>query len=234
MTKQIKAEGIRKIIAERMSDSWHTSPRVVYTLSVDMSNALSLIEQINQDNQDPAFKVTMNHLLMKLCADAMKEYEYVNSSFENDTITIHDQINIGLAVAIENGLIVPNVKDIGNKDLRTIAKDTNDAVDRTRKNRITMDDITGGTFTITNLGMLGIESFSPIINQPEVAILGVNKITPTPVVVDGEIAIRPMMNLNFVADHRVIDGAYAAKFISSVKGMLEDVSAEDNRTIRAV
>lgn len=223
MEKQIKVEGIRKIIAERMSESWHTSPRVVYSLSVDMTNALRYIEMINKDNEDPAFKVTMNHLLIKLCADAMQEYEYVNSSFEDDMITIHEQINIGLAVAIENGLIVPNVKDVGNKDLKTVAKDTNDAVGRTRKNRITMDDITGGTFTITNLGMLGIENFSPIINQPEVAILGVNKITPTPVVIDGEIQIRPMMNLNFVADHRVIDGAYAAKYISRVKELLETV-----------
>jgi len=201
MEKQIKAEGIRKIIAERMSESWHTSPRVVYSLSVDMTNALRYIEMINMDNEDPAFKVTMNHLLIKLCADAMQEYEYVNSSFEDDMITIHEQINIGLAVAIENGLIVPNVKDVGNKDLLTVAKDTNDAVGRTRKNRITMDDITGGTFTITNLGMLGIENFSPIINQPEVAILGVNKIIPKTVVVDGEIVIRPMLKRNLVADH---------------------------------
>lgn len=221
MEKHIQAEGIRKIIAERMSESWHISPRVVYTLSVDMSKPLEYIEMLNKSNEDKTFKVTMNHLLMKLCAEAMKEYEYVNSSFEEDTITIHDVINIGLAVAVENGLIVPNVKDIGNKDIKTVAKDTNDAVGRTRANKITMDDITGGTFTITNLGMLGIENFSPIINQPEVAILGVNKIIKTPVCIDHQIVIRPIMNLNFVADHRVIDGAYAAKYISRVKELLE-------------
>ncbi len=225
MDKQIKATGIRKIIAERMSESWHVSPRVVYTLSVDMSKALEFIETLNKDSEDKALKVSMNHILMKLCAEAMKEYEYVNSSFEGDTITIHDQINIGLAVAVDNGLIVPNIKDVGNKDINEIAKETNDAVSRTRKNRITMDDITGGTFTITNLGMMGIESFSPIINQPEVAILGVNKIVNTPVCLDGEIVVRPMMNLNFVADHRVIDGAYAAKYISRVKELLETIEA---------
>ncbi len=221
MDKQIKAEGIRKIIAERMSESWHVSPRVVYTLSVDMSNALALVETLNKDNEDKTLKVSINHILMKLCADAMKEYEYVNSSYEKDTISIHDQINIGLAVALDNGLIVPNIKDVGSKDLKTIAKEMNDAVNRTRKNRITMEDITGGTFTITNLGMMGIESFSPIINQPEVAILGVNKIINTPIYIDGAITVRPMMNLNFVADHRVIDGAYAAKYISRVKELLE-------------
>ena len=122
---------------------------------------------------------------------------------------------------MKNGLIVPNIKDVGNKDFKTIAREANDAVSRTRANRIRMDDVTGGTFTITNLGMMGIESFSPIINQPEVAILGVNKIINTPVCVNGEIVVRPMMNLNFVADHRVIDGAYAAKYISRVKELLE-------------
>lgn len=220
MGKQIKVTGMRKIIAERMSESWHVSPRVVYTLSVDMSNALVFIKGLNESNKDEAHKVTINHVLMKLCAEAIKEYEYVNSSFEGETITIHDQINIGLAVAVDNGLIVPNVKDVGNKDIRTIAKEANDIVNRARSNRLTMDDITGGTFTITNLGMMGIESFSPIINQPEVAILGVNKIIKTPVVIGENTVVRPMMNLNFVADHRVIDGAYAAKYINRVKELL--------------
>lgn len=225
MEKQIKVQGIRKIIASRMSESWHESPRVVYTLSVDMSNSLSLVKKLNEGNEDKALKVTLNHVLMKACADAIKEYEYLNSSFEGDMITIHEQINIGLAVAVNNGLIVPNIKDVGNKDIKTIAKETNEAVSRTRKNRISMDDITGGTFTITNLGMMGIESFSPIINQPEVAILGVNKITDTPVCVDSEIVVRPMMNLNLVADHRVIDGAYAAKYLSRVKELMETMEA---------
>lgn len=221
MERQIKAVGIRKIIAERMTESWHVSPRVVYTLSVDMSKALAIIESLNSEIEEKGLKISVNHILMKLCADAMREYELVNSSFEDDTITIHDQINIGLAVAVDNGLVVPNIKNVDNKDLDTVAKETNDAVGRARKNRITMDDITGGTFTVTNLGMMGIESFSPIINQPEVAILGVNKIIDTPVCLDGEIVARPMMNLNFVADHRVIDGAYAAKYISRVKELLE-------------
>ena len=119
--------------------------------------------------------------------------------------------------------MVPNIKDVGNKDIMTIAKETNSAVMRTRINKITMDDITGGTFTITNLGMMGIESFSPIINQPEVAILGVNRIKQEPVYIDGEFVPKPMMNLNFVADHRVIDGAYAAQYISMVKERLEQL-----------
>ena len=128
-----------------MSESWHVSPRVVYTLSVDMSNAMAFIEKINENTEDKTLKVTMNHVLMKLCAEAMREYEYVNASYDDDMITVHDEINIGLAVAVENGLIVPNIKDVGNKDFKTIAREANDAVSRTRANRIRMDDVTGGT-----------------------------------------------------------------------------------------
>ncbi len=223
MGKTEKVTGMRKIIAARMSESWHTSPRVVYTLSVDMTNAQNYIKQLNEGNADKAKKVTANHVLMKACADAMAEYEYVNSSFTENGIEIHDQINIGLAVAVDKGLIVPSAKDVGNKDIREIAEETNSLVEKARTNKLNMDEISGGTFTITNLGMMGIENFSPIINQPEVAILGVNKIIDTPAVCEGQIVIKPKMNLNFVADHRVIDGAYAAKYISKVKEILESL-----------
>lgn len=223
MGKTEKVTGMRKIIAARMSESWHTSPRVVYTLSVDMTNAQNYIKQLNEGNADKAKKVTANHVLMKACADAMAEYEYVNSSFTENGIEIHDQINIGLAVAVDKGLIVPSAKDVGNKDIREIAEETNSLVEKARTNKLNMDEISGSTFTITNLGMMGIENFSPIINQPEVAILGINKIIDTPVVCGGQIVIKPKMNLNFVADHRVIDGAYAAKYISKVKEILESL-----------
>ncbi|MGI6093895.1 MAG: dihydrolipoamide acetyltransferase family protein [Lachnospiraceae bacterium] len=224
MEKKIKAAGMRKIIAQRMSDSWNTAPRVAYTLSVDMTHTLDLLKMLNEGNTDKAKKVTLNHILMKVCAQAITEYELLNSSFEEDEITIHDKINIGLAVALEDGLMVPNVKDVAGKDIHTVAAETNDVVSRTKANRITMDDITGGTFTITNLGMMGIESFSPIINLPEAAILGVTKMQETPVVIDGEITIRPMMKMNLVADHRMIDGAYAAKFFSRVKELMETIT----------
>lgn len=223
MEKKMKVSGMRKIIAERMSASWNISPRVGYTVSVDMSNTLDLLKQLNMDNTDKTRKITINHVLMKICAQAIVKYELFNASFQNEEIIIHDQVNIGLAVALEGGVIVPNIKDVGNKDIRAIAVETNDVVLRTQKNKITMDDITGGTFTITNLGMMGIESFSPIINQPEVAILGVTAIKDTPVVVDGEIVARPIMNLNLVADHRVIDGAYAARFLKDVKEAMQSV-----------
>ena len=225
MSNQIKLTTMRKVIAQRMSESWNTAPRVVYTLSVDMTNPKKFVKKMNEGLEDKALKVTFNHLLMKVCAEAMKEYEYINSSFlaDKESIEIHDQVNIGLAVALDDGLIVPNTKDVGNKDYKAIAKDCNELVAKAKSNKLTMDDITGGTFTISNLGMMGIENFSPIINLPEAAILGVNKITETPVVEDGEIVTKPLMNLNLVADHRIIDGAYAAKYLSRVKELLESI-----------
>lgn len=223
MEKKIKVSGMRKIIAERMSESWKIAPRVAYTVSVDMSHTLDVLKQLNSGNADKTKKITINHVLMKVCAQAIAQYELFNASFQDKEIILHGQVNIGLAVALEEGLMVPTIKDVGSKDIRTIAIETNDAVSRTLQNKITMDDITGGTFTITNLGMLGIESFSPIINLPEVAILGVTAMKDTPVVIDGEITIRPIMNLNLVADHRVIDGAYAAKFLHDVKELMLSV-----------
>lgn len=223
MDREEKAIGIRKIIAERMTESWHTSPRVVYTLSVDMTNALAFKDRVIEENPDLGYKYTVTHLLTKVCADAMKDYPYINASFADDIITIHEDINIGIAVATENGLIVPNVKQIQEKDYLSVGKEADKVVRKAHRNRLTMDDITGGTFTITNLGMMGIETFSPIINQPELAILGVNKIIKTPVCVDDEIVVRPIMKLDLVADHRVIDGAYAAGYLSKVKELLETI-----------
>lgn len=221
MEKTTEVTGMRKIIAERMSESWHVAPRVCYDLSVDMTHTKELLKELNQGLTEKSRKVTVNHILMKACAQAMHEFEWINSSFQDNEIIVHDSINIGLAVALEDGLIVPNVKDVFSKALRQVAVETNDAVARAKSGRLTMDDITGGTFTITNLGMMGIESFSPIINQPEAAILGVNKIIDTPVVCDGKIVVKPMMKLDLVADHRTIDGAYAAKFLSRMKEVLE-------------
>lgn len=223
MGKEIKVAGIRKIVAERMSESWHISPRVVYSLSVDMTSTLAYLKTINEGNEERTLKVNVNHVLIKACAEAMKDFEYVNASFADNVITVHDHANIGLAVAAKKGLVVPNIKNAEEKDIKEIAKEMNDLVNRTRVGKVEMDEITGGTFTITNLGMMGIENFSPIINQPEVAILGVDNMVETPVASNGQIVIRPKMNLNFVADHRVIDGAYAAQYIGKVKELLETI-----------
>lgn len=234
MTIKIEAKGIRKIIAERMLESWHISPRVSYSVSVDTTNLKRYREELNSNFIKDGNHVTINHILIMACSEMLKEFSYANSSFDGKTITVHDDINIGLAVSIDNGLMVPNIKNVQEKTLDEIVLETNRIIKGAQNMKLNYDDITGGTFTISNLGMFGIESFSPIINQPELAILGVNAIIDKPVALNGEVVIRPMMTLDLVADHRVIDGVYAAKMLASIKTLLEEPDRMNHKLKRAV
>lgn len=171
---------------------------------------------------EQGIKLTYNHILMKVVSTALTEYPDVNSSFADNMLTRHRHVNMGLAVAKGDGLIVPNVKRCEEKSLAEVAKETEALIEATRSGKISMEDMTGGTFTISSLGPYGITSFSPIINQPELAILGVCDIVDTPVVRDGQIVIRPMMNLSLTADHRVIDGVMASKFLKRICELLEN------------
>ncbi|NLG03544.1 MAG: 2-oxo acid dehydrogenase subunit E2 [Clostridia bacterium] len=222
MGKQIKVKGMRKVIAERMSESWHVSPRVVYTASVNMQAAIDFKDKLKVKYAERGVKITINHVFIKIAGQVLHEYPEMNASFEDNAIILHDDINVGLAVDVEDGLIVPNIKNVQNLNYPCIAKKTDELIEKARNMAVELDDIEGGTFTITNLGMLGVESFSPIINQPELAILGINKVIKKPVCIDDEIVIRPMMNLNLVADHRVIDGAKAARVLGRFKELLEN------------
>ncbi|MGI6485286.1 MAG: 2-oxo acid dehydrogenase subunit E2 [Tepidanaerobacteraceae bacterium] len=152
----------------------------------------------------------------------LKEYPIINSSFDETQIIIKREINIGFAVALDNGLIVPVIKDADKKGLGTIAQETEKLTERAKQGKLMPDDYSGGTFTTTNLGMYDIESFKAIINQPESAILAVGKIIKKPVVIDEQITIRPMMNLTLSCDHRSIDGVEGAKFLKGLKQVLED------------
>lgn len=225
MSKRIELSTMRKMIAKGMTESWENIPRGSISMHVDMTKVKEFIRKINEGIEDKSMKVTFNHVVMKVCAEAIKEYDHMNSSFyaEEGVMEIHEDINIGLAVSVDDGLVVPNIKDVGNKDYRTIAKESNDQVARVRANKLTMDDITGATFTVTNLGMMGVEYFEPIINLPEIAILGLNKIIDTPVVENGEIVIKPLMNMDIAVDHRAVDGAYTAGFACRIKELLETI-----------
>lgn len=220
MAEVIPVSGIRKIIAERMLESWHTSPVVLYAASADTTNMTAFREKVHaQINK----KISVNVVFAKACAVALKEFKYVNASFVDNSIILHDNINVGFAVAVDNGVMVPNVKDCDKKSLEEIADELERLFKSTRTNKINYDDIMNGTFTITNMGTVkDIEFHMPIINQPELAILGVYAPVDTPVVVNKEIVIRPMMKLCLVADHRVIDGAMAGQFLSRIKQLLEN------------
>jgi len=166
-------------------------------------------------------RVSYTDIIVKAAARAIEDKPIVNSSLQGDQIIIHDQINIGVATAIEGGLVVPVVKDVRNKTLPQVSKEIKELVGRARAGQASGDDFRGGTFTVTNLGAYGVDSFNPIITPGQSAILGVCRIIEKPAVVNGQIVPRSMMNLCLTFDHRVMDGAPAAEYLARLKEILE-------------
>jgi pyruvate dehydrogenase E2 component (dihydrolipoamide acetyltransferase) len=207
---------MRKVIARRMLESVQTSPAVSFNIKVDTTD----MKQLRDDLKD-VYKVSYTDILVKIVSKVLLEYPLLNSSVSENEIITRNYVNMGVAVALPAGLIVPVVKYSNVKGLKDISKEIKDLGERARTNALSPDELQGGTFTISNLGMFGIESFTPIINQPEVAILGVNAIIQEPVAVNGEVLIKPMMNLSLTADHRVVDGAVAAEFLAKLKENIE-------------
>jgi len=220
--QSIPLKGMRKTIAKRMSESWSTSPRVTYTRPVDVTCLKDFRSRLKAEFEKRGLKLTFNHIIMKVCAQALLEFPHINGSLVDDTLILHPHAHIGLAIGMDSGLLVPNVKNCDLKSLSQIAEETEKLIAEAKAGRTNMDDLVGGTFTLSNLGAYGITSFSPIINQPELAILGIDAMVDTPVVIGGEITIRPMMNLSLTADHRIIDGALAAQFLQRIGEYLEN------------
>jgi pyruvate dehydrogenase E2 component (dihydrolipoamide acetyltransferase) len=209
--------GMRKIISDRMSRSWQTTPHVHHTVEVDMSAALSLKDKL----AGMGTKLSLTELIVKCTAQALTEYPMVNNAFVDGALVINQAINIGVAVALENGLIVPVVRDADKKTLGQLRTEIADLAAKAREGRLLPDEYSGGTFTVSNLGMYGVDHFTPIINPPESGIFGVCRTVERPVVVAGAIVIRPMMNLCLGYNHRVVDGALAGKFTARVRELLE-------------
>ncbi|MGI1690941.1 dihydrolipoamide acetyltransferase family protein [Thermoanaerobacter uzonensis] len=217
--ERMPMDNIRKTISQRMKKSWSEIPHVTEDIKVDVTELVNLRENLNHISDN---KFTYTDLIAKACVIAIKKNPVVNWSVEDEYIIKNSAINLGIAVALDNGLIVPVVKEADKKSLLELSKNINELSERARSNKITPDEIIGSTFTITNLGMYEIDSFTPIINLPESAILGVNKIYKEPVVLDNNIVIRYIMKLSLSFDHRLIDGATAAKFLLDLKKTLEN------------
>lgn len=214
----VPMNGMRKAIARNMQNSHMTSPTVTFNLSVDMTELRRCREQLKANG----VKVSYTDFIVKFVAKALREFPQLNCSVSENRIIYKRYVNMGVAVSLENGLVVPNIPDADKKSLTEISDELKELAAKAREGKLPLERLQGGTFTVTNLGMYGIESFSPIINQPEVAILGVNTIEEKPVVRGGELVIRPMLNLSLTADHRVVDGAFAAQFLQRVKAQMEN------------
>ena len=215
--------GPRKIIADRMAYSAFTAPHITLSLWVDMSEAARLRTRLLEPlRAKTGQRLSFTAILARAVATVLPRHPYLNASLHGEEILLWDDVHLGVATSVEDYLIVPVIREAQAKNLEEIVAVLGDLVERARARRLAPAEMTGSTFTISNLGMFGIESFTAIVNPPESAILAVGRIVDRPVGVEGEIVLRPMMNLTICADHRVVDGAGAARFLAELKATLEN------------
>ena len=223
VVERIPLKGVRAIIADRMGESVHTTARVTLVSEVDATEFVEARERLKAQVADKwGFAPGYNDLLAKIVASALRQFPYMNARLASDAIELLGHVNLGMAVDTERGLLVPVIRDVDQKSLYQFGAEFRDMADRARSGRSLPDDLIGGTLTITNLGMFDIDAFTPVINLPEAAILGVGRIMPKVVPVGSEIGVRQMMTLSLVFDHRLVDGAPAARFLQYIKQVVEE------------
>jgi len=221
---EILLTSMRRAIARRLTQSMQTAPHFYRTSVIDTGKLAVLRQQINEyAAKDPSpVKVSFNDLIVKAVARALLRVPQVNVSFAEDRILQKKQVHIGVAVALEQGLIVPVVRHADQRGILETARETQRLAEAACTGKLRPEELSGGTFTVSNLGMFDVESFTAIINPPESAILAIGTITPTPAVVDGQVVVRDRMKITLSSDHRAIDGAIAARFLQEVKRLLEE------------
>jgi len=211
---------MRRVIATRLAESIGPIPTFYLTVEIEMDNTLALRKQINSSVSEDQ-KISVNDIIVKAAAMALVKHPFANSSYQDKTIRFYQQADIGVAVAIEDGLITPVIRGANVKGFLEIAAEIKNLAAKARAKKLQPEEYTGATFSISNLGMFGIKEFTAIINPPEAGILAVGGAEQVPVVRDGEIVVRSIMNVTMSCDHRVIDGATGAKFLQTFKQMLE-------------
>jgi pyruvate dehydrogenase E2 component (dihydrolipoamide acetyltransferase) len=219
-TDEVPINNIRKVTARRLTES-QAVPHYFLTNVVDAQKLIAFRKDVNESLAASGGKVSINDLIVRAVAVALRAHPEVNSSWGGDKLLRHSRINIGIAVALPDGLIVPVVQDADRKSLGEIAQTTVALAEKARAGKLKLDEMSGGTFTISNLGMFGIDEFTAVINPPEAAILAVGAATPVPEVRDGQLVEVPKMKITMTVDHRVLDGAMAAAFLRDLKGILE-------------
>ena len=211
---------MRQVIASRLTESIGPIPTFYLTVELEMDNVIAMRKQINANLNDDA-KISVNDIIVKVAAMSLMKHPFVNASYQDKTIRFYEQADIGVAVAIDEGLITPVVRGANLKGFAEISAEIKDLAAKAKAKKLQPVEYTGATFSISNLGMMGIKEFTAIINPPEAAIIAVGGANPTPVVRDGQVAVRSIMNVTMSCDHRVIDGATGAKFLQTFKQMLE-------------
>jgi pyruvate dehydrogenase E2 component (dihydrolipoamide acetyltransferase) len=190
-------------------------------MEIDMTGAMKLRQLLNEHLKNSGIKISYNDIIMKCTAKAIETHTIINSTFTEEKIKVYKNVNFGLAVGLENGLVVPVIKNVNKKTISEITKENAENIEKAKKNKLQPSEMSGGTITLSNLGMYGVDCFTAIINQPESCILAIGGIIEKPVVINGVIVPRNMMNISASFDHRVIDGAVGAGFLKDVKAFLE-------------
>ena len=218
VSSTVPLAGIRGRVADRMLQSWNTIPQVTLTMEVDMSATVAFRESmLEQWKQGFQARISLGHLITRAVAVALERHPRLNATLGEGSVNLHASINVGMAVNLDEGLVVPVILDAGNKDLGKIARESLELTEKAQTGRLGLDEISDATFTITNLGGADVDLFTPIISPPQVAILGVGRIQPRPMVVEEELTIRPTAHLCLVFDHRALDGVPAGRFLQELR-----------------
>jgi len=220
--REVPLSQMRKTIARRLTQSIGPVPHFFLTIEVDMAEAMATRKRINERFAEEGVKVSPNDLIIKAVAMALTRHPWVNAAWTGDSIRQYRDVHIGVAVAVDEGLITPVIRDAHRKGIGEIAQEVKELAGRAREKKLKPEEYTGSTFSISNLGMFGIEEFTAVINPPEAAILAVGAIADQVVAQDGEMVIRPRMRVTLSCDHRVVDGATGAQFLQTLKRYLED------------
>ena len=210
---------IWRVMVDRLSQAWTTIPHFYLMREVNASRLITWREKIQNNSAE---KITYTDLLVRLTAVALRKFPRLNASWQNDNIVLNPDIHIGLAVAVDDGLIVPVIHHADEMNLSQLTSRRTEIVSRARANKLSLDDLSGGTFTISNLGMYGVDAFNAIVNPPQAAILAVSRIVDRVVPVNGQPAVQPMMTLSLSCDHRVVDGARGAEFLQALADLIEE------------
>ncbi len=218
--EDVELSQIRKTIARRLAESLGPVPHFFLTTEVDMDRAAEARARLNDIGDGP--KISFNDIILKVVAAALKQHRECNAWWQGDHIRYFEEVHLGMAVAVPDGLITPVIRNAHRKTLREIASESQELAARARERKLAPEEYTGSTFSVSNLGMFEIDQFTAVINPPEAGIIAVGSITERPVVVDGDLEVRNRMRVTMSCDHRVIDGATGAKFLQTVKRMLEN------------
>jgi pyruvate dehydrogenase E2 component (dihydrolipoamide acetyltransferase) len=218
--REVPLSGMRRVVARRLVESMRSAPHFYLTTVVDAEALLAFRADLNRQLGDDR-KVSVNDLVVKACATLLRANPELNVSFAGDKLLVHRRVHVGIAVAVQGGLVVPVVRDADRKTITQVAREAKGLIARAREGALAAQDVGGGTFTVSNLGMFGVEQFTAVINPPEAAILAVGAALPEPVATDDGIQVRRRLRLTLSIDHRALDGATGAGFLQQLKATLE-------------